>query len=354
MYTAATHLVEELTGVSFAEFLERRFFQPLEMTSTNLQPSRARQRGLGEFIATGYAWDRKAAKYNEVQCMDCPEAQGAGSIITCAKDYIKWIKALVNQEHPIDKFVYQGLVRQRTLRNPDAEHLPPRTSPDVYGAGLSTYYYRGYAVACHSGGVPGFGSHIFFLPEFSFGGVIFTNSLDGQGVAITLAYELIDEVLNVPAAERPDWDKSASQNGAEAEHIKGKLIRDQICPSLGHTHRMVFPLETYTGTYKNAGYHSLEVVIRQERLFINASDRSLGFTLSFEHVCEQRKYLAEMKLINELGGLTAGFIKAEFRMEKERFILGLDLEPTLGKLIWFERVAGHLSTTQLREIWQKT
>lgn len=353
MYTATTYLVEELSGLTFGDFLDQRFFEPLEMASTNLQPSRAKERGLGDRIATGYAWDKKTASYKDMQCMECPEAQGAGSIITCAKDYIKWVKALMHQEHPINKDIYHGIVRPRTLKSPNAETLPSRCSPEIYGVGLSTYYYRGYAVTSHAGGVPGYGSYIFFLPQFKFGGVIFSNSMDGQMVAMTLARELIDEVLHVPTVERPDWDKILLKSEPDSEENEDPSSGDKSHPSLTQPQRQVFPLDLYAGTYQNPGYHEMTVEIRDEKLYIDASDRSLGFTLTFDHVCEQRKFRATMRLCDELGGIEGGPIKAEFRMEKERFLMGLELEPKLGGLIWFERELAELSARQLREIWQK-
>lgn len=353
MYTATTYLVEELSGLPFAEFLEKRFFEPLEMTSTNLQPSRAKERGLGDRFATGYAWDQKTESYNDMQCMDGPEAQGAGSIITSANDYIKWVKALMHQELPINKDIYHGIVRPRTLKSVDTENLPSRCSPEIYGVGISTYYYRGYAVTSHAGGVPGFGSYIFFLPQFKFGGVIFSNSMDGQMVAMTLARELIDELLNVPTEERPDWDKILLQSKPDSEDKDEPSVGDKSSPGKTQPQPQVFPLDLYTGNYEHPGYHRMTVEVREGKLYIDASERSLGFTLTFDHVCEQRKFLATIALCEELGSINGGPIKAEFRMEKERFLMGLDLEPKLGRLIWFERELGELSTRQLRELWQK-
>lgn len=42
MYTVATHLVEVVSKQPFSEFLEQRFFEPLSMNSSSLQPARAR------------------------------------------------------------------------------------------------------------------------------------------------------------------------------------------------------------------------------------------------------------------------------------------------------------------------
>jgi CubicO group peptidase (beta-lactamase class C family) len=170
MFTVATHLVEEKSGLSFSDFLQKHFFQPLGMDSTNLQPERARANGLGDRIATGHSWDEENKRYGGFQSPDCPESQGAGSIITSVNDYIKWVKAMMNQESPITTEVYKGLMKLRTFQNPDDERLRPFTSPTACGLGWEICYYRGYKVASHDGSIPGFGTCHFFLPDFRFGG----------------------------------------------------------------------------------------------------------------------------------------------------------------------------------------
>jgi len=135
MYTVATYLVEVKSRQPFSDFLHERFFQPLGMESTTLQPGSARTRGLGDRLATGYHWDRSGARYEGFQSPDCPESQGAGSIITSANDFIKWVRALVDREHPISDRVYRGLVRLRSFPNPNAIRLKPHTSPAMYAAG---------------------------------------------------------------------------------------------------------------------------------------------------------------------------------------------------------------------------
>lgn len=342
MYTAATYLVEKMTGLSFSDYLDTRFFQPLGMASTSLQPSLARKRGFADRIATGYEWDKKKAAYNSLQPMESTEAQGAGSVITSAKDYIQWVKALMHQEGPINKEVYQGILKQRIFKNPDAQNVFPFSSPDVCCSGLNSLYYRGYAVYGHSGGMPGFGSYHFFVPEFKFGGAIFGNSMVNGFVAVILAFELIDDLLKVPEAERQDWEKAILGGGddddPEDEEKSKQAAREKICPGIKDPEPQTTPLEAYTGTYWNRGYHHLTVEIRDDNLFVDASDRSFAGLFRFEHVCEQTKYLVRVTASEEFGSLEVGFKQAEFKMEGDRVVaMGLDLVPDLDKLIWFEK-----------------
>jgi hypothetical protein len=333
MFTVATYLLEKQSGLSFSDFLQERFFRPLGMHSTNLQPERARANGLSDRIATGYAWQEKIEEYKGFQSPDCPEADGAGSIITSVNDYIKWVKAMMNNEDPITAEVYNGLVKLRSIEDPEMDELPPFTSMTAYAVGWEVLFYRGHKVIQHSGSVPGFGTRHFFLPGFKFGGVIFGNSSDAGVAAQVLVQELIDEVLGVPKAERLDWNKIESAKESEDEDEEGKL-REKICPGLKEPQPQTLPLSVYTGEYWNLGYHSIVVQVKDDKLFIDATDRSMGFTLTFDHVCEQTAYIAHLSDFLEGGDTT---IRAEFEINKGRAVkLGLQFELDMEGLIWFD------------------
>ncbi|KAI1374321.1 beta-lactamase family protein [Hypoxylon crocopeplum] len=368
MYTVATHLVEVKTGQSFSDFLEQRFFQPLGMDSTSLQPTTARAKGLGNRIATGYLWDKKSSTYHGFPGPDCPEGQGAGSIITSVNDYIKWIKALMHHEGPISEKVYQGLIRMRSFVNPSGKWLKPFTSPIFYTAGMEIYYYRGHAVVGHNGVITGFGSRFFFMPVFKFGAVIMGNSDTAVSVANALTRQLIDAVLKVPKQEQSSQakpgrmprtfkkdltvrpkiqaldqgentkkdseknnprDRPKSEGSRSQETRRGKKSSPQEAPR-----PQVTSLSMYTGRYRNPGYHSLTVQVKSDKLFVDATDRSTGFTLTFEHVSDQTKYIAHLCDELEEGDEP---IRAEFVFENGRAVsMGLELEEVLKELIWFD------------------
>jgi hypothetical protein len=338
MFTAASYLVEKMSGTPFPEFLEKRFFEPLGMRSTNLQPGRARGKGLGDRIATGYVWEEARGEYRGSPSRDSPEGQGAGSVVTSVNDYIRWVKAMMNREDPITANVYKGLVEQRICENPSGERLDPLTSPTASSAGLEVFYYRGHMVVLHDGSVAGFGSRHFFLPDSKFGGVILGNSAAGESVGTVLSRELIDEVLGVPDAERPNWDEMESASVAEEEGHgaeEGDVLQ-QLYPGILEPQPQTTPLDAYTGDYWNAGYRGLSVQVRDGRLFIDATDRSMGFTIQLAHICEQTKYIGHLNDV-QWGGYDP--LRAEFKIEAGRAVkMGLHLEEKLKDLIWFDRV----------------
>ncbi|RSM15079.1 hypothetical protein CDV31_005159 [Fusarium ambrosium] len=351
MYTVATHLVEVKTKKSFSEFLEERFFKPLGMHSSSLQPDGTRAKGLGERLAKGHIWDKTTASYQEIEARNCPEGQGAGSVVSSANDLIKWIKALINQEKPINENVYQGLIKERSSREPKGGKLKPHTSPIKYTAGMEVYWYRGHAVYGHNGVVSGFGSRFIFLPEFRFGAVVLGNSEGTNSVAAQLFRDLINEVVGVPREERTPLlniqmtaksqqgtkaKKKAQGNQSNEENKMAKKPREKKKEKGSRsTQPQTRPLDQYTGYYWNAGYHGMNVEIKDDALFIDATDRSMAFTLTFEHERDQTKYTAHLSDFWEGGD---DLIPAEFVFDGDKAVkMGLDLEPLIGDKIWFER-----------------
>ncbi|KAI0906517.1 beta-lactamase/transpeptidase-like protein [Ustulina deusta] len=332
MYTVATYLVEKKSGLTFADFLQEHFFGPLGMCSTHLQLERTQSFGLGYRIATGYSWDKESEHYTGFEALDCPEAQGAGSIITSVNDYIKWVKAMMNREPPIDEEVYQGLVKMRTFASQDPDDREPLTSPIVYAAGLEIFYYRGHMVIGHDGSVSGFGSRHFFVPDFKLGGAIFGNAGNAGDVATILSRELIDEVLGVPVPKRPDWDKVVTDMNLKYEHDPKEEEMRRVLREDTEPQKM--PLSAYTGEYWNPGYHGMTVDIKDNKLFIDANDRSFGFSLVFDHVREQTEYIAHLSDYHAGGD---DLVAAKFMFHNDRAIkMGLELQA--DEFIWFDRV----------------
>jgi hypothetical protein len=359
MYTVATYLVETMTKQRFSDFVQERLFNPLSMESTSIQPSQARERGFGDRIATGYKWDKREQTYHGFENPNCPEGEGAGSVVTSVNDFIKWIRVLINQERPINSKVYQGLTRLRTFINPNLTQTKPYMSPAIYAAGVGIHFNRGYAVIGHNGGIAGFGSRFFFIPEIKFGAIMFGNSEGSHEVASIMGQILIDEVLQVPHDERrqrntfkkgagviktdvPSRPKTHYQTqpsklpkNNKKNHEGSQKKNDACDPTVNDSALSKIPLHPYLGSYWNAGYHSLVVEAKAGQLYVDATDRSFGFTLIFDHESDQTKFTAHMSDWLEGGDEK---VKAEFIYEKGQVVkMGLDLEPELKQLIWFEK-----------------
>lgn len=351
MYTVASYLVERKSGLEFPRFLEENF-KRLSMNSTNLHPRRAREKGLGDRMATGYVWDDETREYHETPCKDTFEAQGAGCIITSVNDYIKWVQAMMNKEGPITEDVFRGLTEKRIRQdqsadpeeNDDIVDAAPRLGDSAlhYAFGWEVKEYKGHTIVSHDGSEDGFRSNHFFLPQIQFGAVIVGSSNRAAEVVDILTRRLINDVLHVESESESEPDSmSASESGSEAESDdKGMSLEDEmrkeLCPGIEGTQPQTRPLSDYTGKYHNAGYRTIEIAEKDGELYIDATDRSMGYTLTFKHVGEQTKYLA---YLSEKYVKGKSPMKAEFVLDDKRAIkVGICLDESFKDYIWFERV----------------
>lgn len=51
--------------------------------------------------------------------------------MSSANNFIKWVKALMNRESPINDRVYQGLTKMQSIVNPGTRRLKPYTTPAI-------------------------------------------------------------------------------------------------------------------------------------------------------------------------------------------------------------------------------
>jgi hypothetical protein len=125
------------------------------------------------------------------------------------------------------------------------------------------------------------------------------------------------------------------------------------------------PLDLFTGEYHNASYDSFIVSVKnssdgEKGLFIDASDRSMGFGITLEFVCRAEsgehgssevKFLAYLIDVDECeteileavfvvdddGTDAGGENGGDGKIGKARR-LGINMEEDIEGLIWFERV----------------
>lgn len=335
MYTAAAYLVEQRSGRSFEDFLKEYIWKPLGMTSTNLQPKNAIEAGLP--VAQPYRWDEQQKTYMAVERQHSPEAAGAGLVVTSVNDYIKWVRALMNHELPVTEDVYSAMIKPRSFEK--VENLEPFTSPTMYGLGVEIKYCRGHTIISHDGGDPGVATSHFFLPEFNFGGVLLANAPAASDVIPILIRELVDEVIGVAKHDRIDWNtrqrELMEKEDREEESEKQKLREELLSGCDAEANVQKTALTKYIGLYQNVGYHDMRVELGDcGTLTIDATDRTMGFTINLEHICNDTHFIAHLHNYYEGGDRETA---AEFTMHDGKVVMmGLDLEDDLTeRRIWF-------------------
>ena len=325
MYVAAVHIIETLTGSSMVEFLHQRVWNPLGMNNSYFGQDDLIAQGDINRFAKGYQWRDEKSAYIDVPWPKQPEAAGAGEMISTASDYVKFVRSLIQKSGPISEKGHEELVKPRTITNwaPDQ----PFHSQELYALGLSIEHYHGELVIGHDGSTTGFGSKMLYLPRLKWGIVVLSNTGDASDAHEQICWSMIDDLLDVPQDKRFDWTKKDDEEDKDEKVDLYPNLPDPPIPT-------TLPLSEYTGAYSHDGYGTLAVQLKEDKLWIDATDRTWRITFSFEHASGEY-FIVTRK---DVATIETEEMKAEFRLDPSGRVaqLGMDFVPELnGELIWF-------------------
>jgi CubicO group peptidase (beta-lactamase class C family) len=175
-------IVATVSGMNYADYVTANILRPLGMTSTTLEPSAVPPARL----AHGYRWED--AQWKEEPLLSNGSFGSMGGMITSVHDLSRYVAAYLSAWPPRDG-PETGPIRRASLREMQQLWRPAQASvgrdpssgaiqltSGGYAFGLrvsQTCSFR-YIVE-HSGGLPGFGSIMRWLPEYGVGIIAFGN-----------------------------------------------------------------------------------------------------------------------------------------------------------------------------------
>ena len=178
-FTMVELLVRQLTGLSYPAFIQREFFDPLEMALSGFALQAAAE---GSFV--------HAYRDGKTLPQEMPAAYATGGVISTPTDMMKLARML------LDDGVYQGrrLVSSEALREMGVDQVP-RTrirlaSTFRVGLGWDTVRQTGMAAAglrawSKNGGTTFFSTEFFVLPEARLAMMVSGNGFDYGSQALT-------------------------------------------------------------------------------------------------------------------------------------------------------------------------
>ena len=191
-------IVTNASGTPYRQYIAEAILQPLGMTSTTLEPRAVP----ADRLAHGYRWEDNTWK-DEPPLPD--GAFGAmGGMLTSVSDLSKYVGAFLGAFPPRDG-AETGPVRRASLREMQQiwrarPTIVSRTADDRmnlnaggYGYGLRIGESCAFShVVAHSGGLPGYGSLMQWLPEYGVGIIAFGNvTYTGWGGVVSNAFDLL-------------------------------------------------------------------------------------------------------------------------------------------------------------------
>jgi len=190
-------IVARASGTTYNEYLAATILRPLGMTSTAMEPSRVP----ADRLAHGYRWEDE--RWKKEPLLPDGTFGPMGGMLTSVRDLSRYVAALLDAWPPRDGRE-AGPIRRASLREMqqiarfgtasaarDGGELQLNVSGYGYGLRISqTCAFR--HVVSHGGGLPGFGSHMRWLPDYGVGIITFGNlTYTGWGEAVTDALEAL-------------------------------------------------------------------------------------------------------------------------------------------------------------------
>ncbi|MFK8046211.1 MAG: serine hydrolase domain-containing protein [Crocinitomicaceae bacterium] len=205
-YAVMAQIVEKLSGLSFADFMQKEIFQPLDMTNSMIfeKDKEIKNRAYGYVVKDTSIILRDQSLVSAIQ--------GDGGIYSSVMDYYKWDQALYTDKLlPLNKL-------DAAFYNYDENGI---SNDRGYGYGWIVNYYKGIKILQHGGSSIGFGSHVIRIPSENISVAIFTNrSKKGQELA-NRAKALISHYTNgkfqmpFQIALEKEIDKNGIESGIE-------------------------------------------------------------------------------------------------------------------------------------------
>jgi CubicO group peptidase (beta-lactamase class C family) len=188
----AGYLVEVISGVPFAQYIEENIFQPLDMRRSSFQqplPSHLRAD-----LAVGYRYEN--GTYNPYTSEYLSAITPAGDFYSTATDIAHFMIAHLQD----GRYGNSRILNEATAQDMHQQHFThhPRLRGRTYG--FSEWFENNQRAIFHDGAAPGINSRLFLLPDQNLGFFVGWNSDELQ-----LKFELTSQFLDhyYPVQEKP-------------------------------------------------------------------------------------------------------------------------------------------------------
>ncbi len=149
-YALLALIVESVSDVSFAEFLQRNIFAPLGMTGTV-----AFERGISTIRNRAYGYTQRGKQFERTDQSLTSSVLGDGGIYSSVEDLYKWDQSLYTSR----------LVSSRTLKEIFAPGVSTDEAGTDYGYGWFISRRHGWKTVWHYGETIGFSTAIERIPH---------------------------------------------------------------------------------------------------------------------------------------------------------------------------------------------
>ncbi len=176
-YWLLGQIVNNVSGISMAQYAVKHLFKPLEMNSTHFHDNHKK---IVKNRATGYAPNSQNGFSISMTTLDMV---GDGGVFTTIEDLKKWDDAFYDSKF-LDKNFWDKMTSVGTLNNDEKI---------TYASGLGIDNYKGLKIIQHGGAFVGYRAEMIRFPEHRFSVILLANRADANPTR--MAYQVADLFL---------------------------------------------------------------------------------------------------------------------------------------------------------------
>ena len=253
-FLVAGEIIKAATDTSWDDFIQKRFFEPLNMSRSSTV--------VNKIIADNNAAKPYTILNDKVELLDYANIDNIGpaaSINSCVRDLSKWMLCQLDsgkfngkQVIPFKAIAMTRIPNMISGRGGNPNY--PGNHFSLYGLGWGIKDVEGKVMYEHTGGADGFVTSVCIIPELNLGIAVLTNT-DVNTLFLALREQIIQAYLNKPY-------QNVSENYFKRNIEENKQQVDEIrsWKKAAEENKSKFPVKTkLEGKYVNELYGEVEI-----------------------------------------------------------------------------------------------
>jgi len=273
LYMVAGEVVARVSGMSWADFVEKKIMKPLGMNRSAGGYQLLKDK---KNVSMPHAAEKGVLRQLQPYQDGDGTLGAAGGIYSSVNDLSKWLLMHLNDAK------YGDALQSQLITTPNhREMFKPHTiigfniKPDprnkrhlnAYGLGWGIEDQRGNILISHTGGLPGMLSRTAFIPELNVGVVVLTNTDPGGYSFQTISASILDAYLGKP---KTDLISRTLKNIQENESI-GDSVTTAVWNTVKTAKADHLKLENFTGTYRDPWFGEVRLAMKEGKLWFTFS-----------------------------------------------------------------------------------
>ncbi|MEM9769191.1 MAG: serine hydrolase [Cyanobacteria bacterium P01_D01_bin.71] len=211
-YTLLAQIIEQVSGQSYADYLQTQLFTPLGLEQTGYEHPLA----VIDSLANGYRFMGEG--YQQAEYINTAVSAGAGGLYSTLDDLVRWHQFLMNaDERPVDILSDAAITAMKSPQVAMGEDAPDLS----YGYGLLVGE-RGFIF--HDGGINGFMTYLGSLPEQGIIVAVLSN------VENAVPSVIAEDLLAILKGQPYDLPTNAEAATVDSDVLEGYVGTYQVTP----------------------------------------------------------------------------------------------------------------------------